>query len=105
MARTAQRDRTLRDASSGPSDPTVGSGTGQYATIQAVAQSLGVELRPMDVRDPGEIERAIVAFAQVPNSGLIIAGAPSAGVHRNLIIPLAAPYRLPAAYPLPYFPR
>ena len=48
-------------------DPAVGSGTGQYAIIQAGAQSLGVELRPMDVRDPGEIERAIVAFAQVPN--------------------------------------
>ena len=43
------------------------------------AQSLGVELRPMDVRDPGEIERAIVAFAQVPNGGLIIAGAPLIG--------------------------
>src|SRR5436309_526942 len=60
-------------------DPAVGSGTGQYAIIQAVAQSLGVELRPMDVRDPGEIERAIVAFAQVPNGGLIIAGAPLIG--------------------------
>jgi len=86
-------------------DPAVGSGTGQYATIQAVAQSLGVELRPMDVRDPGEIERAIVAFAQVPNGGLIVAGAPSALVHRNLIITLAARHRLPAVYPLPYFAR
>ena len=86
-------------------DPTVGSGTGQYATIQAVAQSLGVELRPMDVRDPGEIERAIVAFAQVPNGGLIIVGAPSAGVHRNLIITLAARHQLPAVYPIPYFAR
>jgi len=86
-------------------DPAVGSGTGQYAIIQAVAQSLGVELRPMDVRDPGEIERAIVAFARVPNGGLIIVGAPSAVVHRNLIITLAARHRLPAVYPIPYFAR
>ena len=50
-------------------DPTVGSGTGQYAIIQAVAQSLGVELRPMDVRDPGEIERAIVAFRRPASAG------------------------------------
>ena len=84
-------------------DPTVGSGTGQYAIIQAVAQSLGVELRPMDVRDPGEIERAIVAFAQVPNGGLINAGAPSAVVHRGLVTTLAARYRLPAVYSSRYF--
>jgi ABC-type uncharacterized transport system substrate-binding protein len=84
-------------------DPAVGSGTGQYAIIQAVAQSLGVELRPMDVRDPGEIERAIVAFAQVPNGGLINAGAPSAVVHRGLVTTLAARYRLPAVYSSRYF--
>jgi putative tryptophan/tyrosine transport system substrate-binding protein len=86
-------------------DPTVGSGAGQYAIIQAVAQSLGVELRPMDVRDPGEIERAIAAFAQVPNGGVINAGAPSTGVRRNLIIALAARHQLPAVYPLPYYAR
>jgi putative ABC transport system substrate-binding protein len=86
-------------------DPAVGSGTGQYAIIQAVAQSLGVELRPMDVRDPGEIERAIVAFAQVPNGGLIVVGAPSAGVHRNLIVTLAARHQLPTVYPFSYFVR
>jgi len=55
-------------------DPAVGSGAGQYAIIQAVAPSLGVELRPMDVRDPGGIERAIATFAQTPNGGLFIAG-------------------------------
>jgi putative ABC transport system substrate-binding protein len=86
-------------------DPTVGSGAGQYAIIQAVAPSLQVELRPIDVRDPGEIERAIVTFAQTPNGGLIIAGAPAAGVHRNLIIALAAQQQLPAVYPLPYMAR
>jgi putative tryptophan/tyrosine transport system substrate-binding protein len=56
-------------------DPSVGSGTGQYAIIQAVASSFGVELHPIDMRDPGEIERAVAAFARVPNGGLIIAGA------------------------------
>jgi putative ABC transport system substrate-binding protein len=86
-------------------DPTVGSGTGQYATIQAVAQSLGVELRPMDVRDPGEIERAIVAFAEVPNGGLIVVGAPSLPTHRHLVITLAARHRLPTIYPFTYFTR
>jgi len=86
-------------------DPAVGSGTGQYAIIQAVAQSLGVELRPIDVRDPGEIERAIVTFARVPNGGLIIVGAPSVGFHRNLIITLAARHQLPAVYPFPYHVR
>ncbi len=70
------------------------------AIIQAVAPSLGVELRPIDMRDPGEIERAVVAFARVPNSGLIIVGSPSGTVHRNLIITLAARHRLPAVYPL-----
>jgi putative tryptophan/tyrosine transport system substrate-binding protein len=86
-------------------DTAVGSGVGQYAIIQAVAPSLGVELRPIDMRDAGEIERAIVAFARVPNSGLIIVGAPSAVVHRNLIITLAARHQLPAVYPLSYFAR
>ena len=86
-------------------DPTVGSGVGQYAIIQAVAPSLRVELRPIDVRDPGEIKRAIVTFAQSPNGGLIIAGSPAAMVHRDLIITLAAHHQLPAVYSLPYFAR
>jgi putative ABC transport system substrate-binding protein len=86
-------------------DTAVGSGVGQYAIIQAVAPSLGVELRPIDMRDAGEIERAVVAFARVPNSGLIIVGAPSAVVHRNLIVTLAARHQLPAVYPLSYFAR
>jgi putative ABC transport system substrate-binding protein len=86
-------------------DTAVGSGVGQYAIIQAVAPSLGVELRPIDMRDAGEIERAVAAFARLPNSGLIIAGAPSLVVHRNLIITLAARHQLPAVYPFPYFAR
>ncbi len=86
-------------------DPTVGSGPGQYAIIQAVAPSLGVELHPIEMRDPTEIERAVAAFARVPNGGLIIAGAPSVSVHRQLIITLAARHQLPAVYPLPYLTR
>jgi putative ABC transport system substrate-binding protein len=54
------------------------------------------------MRDPGEIERAIVTFAQSPNGGLIIAGTPPAVVHRDLIITLAAHHQLPAVYPLPF---
>ena len=86
-------------------DTAVGSGVGQYAIIQAVAPSLGVELRPIDMRDADEIERAVVAFARLPNSGLIIVGAPSVDVYRHLIITLAARHRLPAVYPFAYFIR
>jgi putative tryptophan/tyrosine transport system substrate-binding protein len=84
-------------------DTTVGSGVGQYAIIQAMAPSFGVELRPIDLRNPGEIERGVVAFAREPNGGLIIVGAPPGAVHRDLIITLAARHRLPAVYPYPYF--
>ena len=66
--------------------------------IQALAPSLGVELRPVDVRDEGEIERAITAFAQSPNSGLIVTGSPLSASHRDLFITLAARHRLPAVY-------
>jgi putative ABC transport system substrate-binding protein len=86
-------------------DPAVGSGAGQYAIIQAVAPSLRVELRPIDAREPGEIERAIVTFARTPNGGLIIAGSPAAVVHRDLIITLAARHQLPAVYAQAYFAR
>ena len=76
---------------------------GQYAIIQAAAPSFGVELRPIELRNPGEIERGVVAFAREPNGGLIIVGAPPGAVHRDLIITLAARHRLPAVYPYPYF--
>jgi putative ABC transport system substrate-binding protein len=79
-------------------DPSIATGPAQFAAIQAVAPSLGVELRPVDVRDEGEIERAIALFAQSPNSGLIVTGSPQAAPHRDLIIALAARHRLPAVY-------
>src|SRR5262249_8546381 len=103
MARAAQRDRTRGDASGSLRDTTVGSGVGQYAIIQAMAPSFGVELRPIDLRNPGEIGRRVVAFAREPNSGLIIVGAPPGLVHRDLILTLPARHRLPAVSPYPYF--
>jgi putative tryptophan/tyrosine transport system substrate-binding protein len=76
----------------------IAAGPGQFGAIQAVAPSLGVDLRAVDVRDAGEIERAIAAFAQGSNGGLIVTGSPAAAFHRALIIALAARHRLPAVY-------
>ena len=80
-------------------DPTIASGIGQFAAIQAVAPSLGVDLSAVDVRNAGEIERAITAFARSSNGGLIVTSNALASHHRNLIIALAAQFRLPAVYP------
>ena len=79
-------------------DPSIASGPAEFAVIQAAAPSLGVELRPVDVRDEGEIERALALFAQSPNSGLIVISGAQAISHRDLIIALAARHRLPAVY-------
>src|SRR6266536_2494321 len=68
-------------------------------TVQIVAPSLGVELSPVDVRDAGEIERAVTEFARGLNGGLIVTGSAAAIVHRELIAMLAARHRLPAVYP------
>jgi len=68
-----------------------------------VSPSFGVELRPVDVGDAGEIERALAAFAGSPNGGLILTGSALAIVHRDLIIALAARYQLPAVYYERYF--
>jgi ABC-type uncharacterized transport system substrate-binding protein len=80
-------------------DAAVPSGIGQFAAIQAVAPSLGVELRPVGLRDAGEIERAITALASGPNGGLIVTGNALAFVHRDLIVTLAARHLLPVIYP------
>jgi len=79
-------------------DPAQGSGTGEFAAIQAVAPSLRVEVNPVNVRDAGEIERAVAAFARSPNGGVIVAAGAGAALHRNLIITLAARHKLPAVY-------
>jgi putative ABC transport system substrate-binding protein len=82
-------------------DPSGSSGIGQFAVIQAVAPSFGVELRPIDVRDPGEIERALIAFAHPSHgAGLIVTASVAAQVHRDLIIAVAASHQLPAVYAL-----
>jgi ABC-type uncharacterized transport system substrate-binding protein len=84
-------------------DPAIAAGVGQLGAIQFVAPSLGVELRPLGVRDAGEIERVVTAFARSSNGGLIVTGSALAVVHRELIITLAARHRLPAVYALPLF--
>jgi ABC-type uncharacterized transport system substrate-binding protein len=84
-------------------DTSIAAGPGQFGTVQALAPSLGMELRPIDVRDAGAIERAIAAFAQGSNGGLIVFGSPGATIHRDLIIALAAKHRLPAVYSTRYF--
>jgi putative ABC transport system substrate-binding protein len=71
---------------------------GQWTMIQAVAQSLGAELRPIDLRDASEIERAVTAFARSPNGGLIVVVSAASLIHRELIVRLAAQHRLPAVY-------
>ena len=76
----------------------VAAGPAQFSAAQTVAPSLGVELRPIDTRDAGEIERAITAFARGSNGGLLVTGSSSATLHRDLIVALAAQYRLPAVY-------
>ena len=73
-------------------------GLGQLGAIQSVAPSLGIELRPVNVRDADEIERSIAAFAQGSNGALIVTASTSAIIHRELITTLAARNKLPAVY-------
>ncbi len=73
-------------------------GVAQFGAIQAVAGSLGVEVRPINIHDAGEIERAVVSFARSANGGLIVTPGASDSVHHNLIIALAARQKLPAVY-------
>jgi putative ABC transport system substrate-binding protein len=85
-------------------DPAIASGIGQFAVIQAMAPpSFGVELSPIDVRDAGEIERGVAAFARRSNGGLIVTASTGAVAHRELIIMLAARHRLPAVYFFRYY--
>jgi putative ABC transport system substrate-binding protein len=79
-------------------DPAVAAGIGQFAAIQSVAPSLGVELRPIDVREANEIERAVTMFARSANAGLIVTAASGSAIHADLIVSLAARHKLPAVY-------
>ena len=83
-------------------DP-VAVGIGQFAAVQAVAPSLQMELSPVDVRDASEIERAVTAFADRPNGGLIATASAPTAIHRELIIALATRHKLPAVYPFRYY--
>ena len=85
------RAAVLRDAA-------VAAGIGQFAVIQSVAPSVGVEVSPVNVRDAAEIERAVAAFARSGNGGLILTASAWSVVHRDLIIALAARHKLPAVY-------
>jgi ABC-type uncharacterized transport system substrate-binding protein len=78
-------------------------GIGQFAAVQSMAPSLGIEVSPVNVGDTGEIERAVAAFARGSNCGLIVTGSGFAILNRKLIATLAARYKLPAIYPLRIF--
>jgi putative tryptophan/tyrosine transport system substrate-binding protein len=94
IAPRVTRVAVLRDLTIGPA---------YLSAIQAVAPSFGVELSVVDVRDVGEIERTIAAFARSSNAGLIVTPSTSALIHRDLITMLAARHRLPAVYSFRYF--
>jgi putative ABC transport system substrate-binding protein len=81
----------LRDTSSA-------AGVGQFAVIQAVAPTLGLEVSNINVGDAREMDQALTAFAREPNGGLVITSTPSTVVHRDLIVTLAARHKLPAVY-------
>ena len=85
------RAAVLRDAA-------ITSGVGQFAVIQAVAPSIGIEVSPVNVRDADEIERAVAAFARSGNGGLIVTASALTAFHRDLIVTLAARHSLPAVY-------
>jgi putative tryptophan/tyrosine transport system substrate-binding protein len=84
-------------------DSTIMASMGQFAAIQSVAPSFGVEMSPIDTRESDEIEQAVAAFARGSNGGLIVVTGSSAIIHRDLIITLAARHRLPAVYPFRYY--
>jgi putative ABC transport system substrate-binding protein len=79
-------------------DPDISAGTGQFGALQAAAPSLGLELIAVSPREPGEVERAIAAFARTPYGGLITTSSALAVIRRDLIIGLAAKHKLPAVY-------
>jgi putative ABC transport system substrate-binding protein len=84
-------------------DPATPQGIGQFSAVHSLAPSLGLDVSPINAREPGEIERTIPPIAQTPNSSLIVTGSNFAVVHRELIIKLANQYKLPAVYPLRLF--
>jgi putative ABC transport system substrate-binding protein len=80
-------------------DATISAGIGQFAVIQSVAPSVGVDVSPVNVRDAAEIERAVTVFARTSGGGLVVTASPSSLVHRDLIAKLALRHRLPSVNP------
>src|SRR4249919_3052418 len=95
MVRTAPTDRTEREASGGPLGSRIAAGIGQFAVIQSVAPSLGVEVSPVNLRD---VEQGVTAFARSGGGGLIVTVGGLAVAQRDLIVALAAQHKLPAVY-------
>jgi putative tryptophan/tyrosine transport system substrate-binding protein len=79
-------------------DPAILSGAGQFAAVASVGPALGVDIVPVNVSDPGELENKLAAFARSPNGGVVVTGSAFAVMRRDLIIKLAAQHRLPAVY-------
>jgi len=79
-------------------DPTTTAGIGQFSAIQSASPSVGVEVRPINMRDATEIERSVATFADTPDSGLILTASALAAIHRDLVIMLAARHKLPVVY-------
>jgi putative ABC transport system substrate-binding protein len=98
IAPTVKRVAALRD-------PSQFAGAGQLGAVQAVAPFFGMEVSAIDVRNVGEMERAIADFAREPNSGLIVLASFFADINRGAIIALAAQHRLPTIYPGPHSVR
>jgi putative tryptophan/tyrosine transport system substrate-binding protein len=96
IAPTVTRVAVLRD-------PELTSGVGQFAVIQYVAPSVGMEVSAISIRDAREIGQDIAKFASAPNGGLILTATALSVVHRDLVVGLAAKYKLPAVYHRRYF--
>ena len=96
IAPTVTRVAVLRD-------PELTSGIGQFAVIQYVAPSFGMEVSAISIREAGEIEKDIAKFASSPNGGLILTASALSVVHRDLVVGLAAKHKLPAVYYRRYF--
>jgi putative ABC transport system substrate-binding protein len=97
IAPRVTRAAVLRDSASA-------AGIGQFSAIQSAAQSHGVELTPIGVRDPGEIERGVTAFARSANVSMIVTAGGTA-FRRDLLIRLASRHKLPAVYPFKYYAK
>lgn len=91
IAPNVTRAAVLRDAA-------IAAGIGQFAVIQSVARSVGLDVRAISLSNADEIERSVTAFARVPNGGLILTASALSSVHRDLIISLAARFKLPMTY-------